>query len=156
MSKKYIEKHVDEIVKDDKYEFPLNMAMGTVWILGNLKGINLKVISVKEKSSLTDYFVLASSSNTVLSRSMADEIITQMKRCGMKLLSQEGKNDADWILLDFGDIIVHIFLESKRDIYNFDELWSDSESIDIPHEYYFSSEDEGLEASSETSKNSYF
>ena len=61
---------------------------------------------------------------------------------GYQAVSKEGwKADSDWILLDLGDIIVHIFLESSRSVYDLDNLWSESRPVEIPQEYYFSSEE---------------
>ena len=82
MSDSYIQKHVDQIMEEKSEQFPLNMAMASAWILGNLKGINLKVLDVTESSPLVDYFVLASATNTTQAQSMADEVVRQMKRMG--------------------------------------------------------------------------
>ena len=72
MSKEYIEKHVNEIMGDKSITFPKTMAMASAWILGNLKGVNLKVLDVSRSSSLSDYFVLCSASNLTQAQSMAD------------------------------------------------------------------------------------
>ena len=151
MSKEYVNKNVDEIVKNEDLQFPLNMAMASAWILGNFKGINLKVLDMKKSTSLADYFVIASASNTSQASSMANEVIAQMKRNDSKILSKEGLyENADWILLDMGDLIVHIFQETARNIYDLDNLW-DVDSIKIPNEYYHSED----ETSQDTNK-SYF
>ncbi len=142
MSKEYIEKHVNEIMDDKSITFPKNMAMASAWVLGNLKAVNLKVLDVSKTSSLSDFFVLCSASNLTQAHSMADEVLVQMKRCGYQAVSKEGWSaDSDWILLDMGDIIVHIFLETSRSVYDLDNLWSESRPVEIPQEYYFSSED---------------
>ena len=90
MSKGYIEKEVDSIIDGQKLEFPQNIAMASAWILGNLKGINLKILDVKKTSSLSDYYVLASAINTTQARAMADTISVQLKRHDVKILSREG------------------------------------------------------------------
>ncbi len=138
MSNEYINNEVDKIVADKNMPEPQNLAMACAWVLGNLKGVNLKVLEVGAKSSLADYFVLASATNPVQASSMADEIIGQLKRKGLTCKSKEGSQGADWILLDYGNLIVHIFLESSRPVYNLDGLWTDAKSIVIPHSYYFS------------------
>ena len=143
MSDSYIEKNVNQIMKEKEDQFPLNMAMASAWIMGNLKGINLKVLDVTESSPLVDYFVLASANNPTQAQSMADEIVRQMKRLGYKSLSKEGSNpDSDWILIDVGDIIIHIFLDISRDVYDLDRLWEEAVMVEIPQDYYFS---EGVE-----------
>jgi len=147
-SSEFIVKNVNEIINDKQYEFPLNMAMASTWVLGNFKALNLKVIDMRETTSLADYFVLASASNMNQAQAMASEISSQMLRLGYKVLSREGYNtNSDWILLDIGDVIIHIFQETSRDVYDLDNLW-DSPSIQIPNEYYYSSdesEDDGSE-----------
>lgn len=145
-SSEYIVKNVDEIINSKDYEFPLNMAMASTWVLGNFKALNLKVIDMKETTSLADYFVLASASNMTQAQAMASEVSKQMNRLGYEVLSREGyNNNSDWILLDIGDVIIHVFQETSRDVYDLDNLW-DSPSIQIPNEYYYSS-DEGEESS---------
>src|SRR5690606_703851 len=108
MSSEYINNEVDKILKDKKYPYPLNIAMASAWLLGNLKGVNLKILDVGKQSSLADFFILGSATNTTQAQAMAAEVILQMKRAGHEIVSREGMNSgADWILLDIGDIIVH-------------------------------------------------
>lgn len=140
MSRDYISQEVEKIFSDERYKFPLNMAMSTAWILGNYKGINLKILDMQENSSLSDYFILASATNLVQASSMAEEVLFQMKKKGFRALSSEGLKGSDWVLLDLGDIIVHIFVGPAREVYDLDGLWKSSDNIAIPQEYYFSSE----------------
>jgi len=142
MSKEYIEKNVNEIMEDKNFDFPKNMAMASAWVLGNLKGVNLKVMDTSETSSLSDYFVLCSATNITQAQSMAEDVLVQLKRHGYQAISKEGwAADSDWILLDMGDIIVHIFLENSRTVYDLDNLWNEAKPVEIPQEYYFSSEE---------------
>jgi ribosome-associated protein len=155
MSAEFISQEIGKIIKDEKFEFPLNLAMATAWILGNFKGINLKVLDVTKSSSLTDFFVLGSATNPTMAQSMADEILRQMKDHGYEVISREGsKKGDDWILLDFGDIIVHVFLDISRNVYDLDNLWDNATEVEIPNSYYFSSDDE--EKSDDSSGKSYF
>ncbi len=153
MSRKFIEKEVDKIIKDKSFKEPQNIAMACAWILGNFKAINLKVLNVNKQSSLTDYFVLGSSTNPVQANAMADEIVRQLKRLKYNPVSQEGADKTDWILIDLGNVIVHIFSESSRDFYKLDELWLNATPIDIPQSYYFSSDSSG---DSDPSAREYF
>lgn len=141
MSSDYIRKEVEKIIKDEKLAFPKNLAMASAWLLGNLKGLNLKIYDVQGKSALADYFVIASATNTTQAHAMSESIMKYMSKFGYRTKSCEGQNDADWILLDLGDIIVHIFLENSRPIYDLDNLWADSENIEIPASYYFKTPD---------------
>ncbi len=133
----YIKKEVSKILSDKKLEFPLNLAMASAWIAGNFKGTELKIFDVRGKSTLCDFFVLSSANNPTQLNSMANEIVGQFKQNNVKILSTEGM-DANWVLLDFGDIIVHLFLEEARFQYNLDELWKAAPQVKIPQSYYFS------------------
>ena len=153
MSTDFVKKNVDEIIgKETNYPFPLNLAMASTWILGNLKGINLRVFNVANLSSLCDYYVVASASNVKQAKSMSEEIISNLKRNGQKLISCEGFNEADWVLIDLGDVIIHIFLETSRDTYNVEALWSECPTVEIPTSYYFSDPEE----TQSNSEKSYF
>lgn len=154
MSKEFIAKEVDKIIADKSYKKPQNVAMACAWILGNLKAVNLKVLNVSKQSSLADYFVIGSATNPVQSNAMADEIVMQMKRLKYNPVSQEGADKTDWILIDLGNIIVHVFSEGSRDFYKLDELWVNATHIDIPQSYYFSSDEGGEDG--EDSGRDYF
>lgn len=143
MSNEFINKAVDKIVEDKNYPYPLNIAMASTWIIGNLKGVNLKVLDVAKQSSLADYFILGSANNQTQAKAMADEVLYQMKRVGYNAISREGMAaSADWILLDIGDIIIHIFLDSSRTSYDLDGLWDTAKHMDIPQDYYVSDNEE--------------
>lgn len=141
MSQEYVDKEIQKIVTDKELPFPKNMAMAAAWLLGNLKGINLKVFDVSHTSSLSDYYVLASATNSTQATSMADSIVRSLKKHNMHFLSKEGMNGSDWILLDAGDIIVHIFLDTAREVYGLEDLWLQAKPVSIPQSYYFSSDD---------------
>ena len=155
MSAEFVSQEIGKIIKDESLEFPLNLAMSTAWILGNFKGINLKILDVSKSSSLTDFYVLGSATNPTMAQSMADEILRQMRVHGYEVISREGsKKGDDWILLDFGDIIVHVFLDISRNVYDLDNLWNDAVEVKIPNSYYFSSDDE--EKSDDSADKNYF
>lgn len=140
MSNEFISKEIEKIINDTNFPFPLNTAMAAAWILGNYKGINLKVLDMKPVSSLSDYFIFASATNSSQMKAMANEVIVQLKKYDLNPLSHEGKHEADWVLLDLGDIIVHIFLESARENYDLDGLYKEARPVEIPQSYYFSSD----------------
>ena len=152
MSNEYIDKQVSEILNDKELTFPLNSAMAAAWLLGNLKGVNLKIYDVSKISSLGDYYVMGSATNIRQAHAMAEMISAQLRKHGMKVVSTVGKADSDWILIDLGDILVHIFLEISRGNYNLEALWDEAEPVEIPSNYYFSDDDT---ATDDTDKN-YF
>ncbi len=137
-SRDYISKEIRQVFQKTEGDSILKCTMIASWIMAHFKGFNLKVIDVKEQSSLCDYFLLASVQNFVQAQSMADALTRHLKSYDLRTLSKEGMEDSEWLLIDFGDMIVHIFLESVRDIYDLDTLWKDSPTIEIPSSFYMS------------------
>lgn len=155
MANAFIQKEVTKIIEDKNYEFPLNLAMASAWVIANFKGINLKIFESKG-SALCDYNVIASAQNTTQARAMIDEIQSALRQTGITTYSLEGANEAEWILLDLGDIIVHVFQENSRDIFDLDLLWKDFEQVQIPQEFYFSSIQDNTTNKKDDSPENYF
>jgi ribosome-associated protein len=133
----YVKAEVNKIIGNQGFDFPMNHAMASAWILANFKGDNLKVFDLKKSSSLCDYSVLATAHNATQARAMVDEISVNLKHNGAHILSCEGYEAADWILLDTGDIIVHVFNGPARDVYDLDLVLAKNPQVKIPEEYYF-------------------
>lgn len=89
------------------------------------RGTDIKALDLGEKNSVADYFVIVSGGSSNQVNAIADEIEDKMSEAGIELDNQEGKNSLRWILLDYGDIIVHIFHNEEREYYNLERLWSD-------------------------------
>ena len=142
MSSEYIQKELKSIIEDKSFEYPLNLAMASAWIMGNLKGLNLKVLDTQKTSSLADFFILGSASNITQMQSMAETMMAELRRLNFTIRSAEGMNGADWILIDAGDVISHIFLDSSRPVYDLDRLWGDAKIVKIPEHYYSSGDEE--------------
>jgi ribosome-associated protein len=150
--KNYLFTEVEKIITDEKnYPYPQNLAMSSAWILGNLKGVNLNIYDMDNKSSVCDFTVIGYATNYRQAQAMAQEIDRQMKKRGIKVNSIEGSKEADWTLVDLGDVIIHIVLETSRENYSLEQLWSECPKVNIPSEYYFSDD-----ASTESSSNEYF
>jgi ribosome-associated protein len=90
------------------------------------KGLDMKVLNIASMTPIADYFVIVSGNSSNQVMSIADEIEDKMTQAGFEKTSREGYNSARWILLDFGDIIAHVFHKEEREYYNLDRLWSDS------------------------------
>lgn len=110
----------------------LEKAKTIAQILDEKKGENIAVIGIEKLSTLGDYFVIASGSNSTQVKSMADEVEFQMKNKHHIVVNKtEGYRSNTWILLDYGDVIVHVFLEETRDFYDLERLWADGEKLDL-------------------------
>jgi ribosome-associated protein len=151
----YVRKEIDGIFEANT-EYPKNAALAACWILANYKGINIKAFNVTESSSLCDYNVIASAQNIMQARTMIEEISANLKRKNCEVISVEGMEEGEWILCDLGDIIVHVFQEVSREIFNLDELWMQYPQLEIPQEYYFGNADNMATEAKEDSTDNYF
>lgn len=88
-------------------------------------------LDVREISLLADYFVICSGNSERQIKAIVDEIIEQEEKAQVEVKRVEGKDGAKWILIDLGDVIVHVFSNTERDFYNLEKLWSDAPLADI-------------------------
>ena len=100
-----------------------------VKFLDDKKAVNVKVLKIAELTVVSDYFVVANGTSTTHIKALADEVDYRMGELGQQG-RLEGKA-SDWLLIDFGDVITHVFLPDARDHYNLEHLWADAEEIDI-------------------------
>ena len=105
--------------------------------IADKKGVLIKVLNVRDLTSIADYFILASTRNKKQSQAAADAVQDKMAEKKVHCLRKEGYREGDWILLDFGDVIVHIFTDDERRHYELDSLWSEA-----PAEEYHEEDDE--------------
>ena len=91
----------------------------------------IRLIKIEWISSLGDYFVVASASNTTQVKAIADEVEDEMTKLGLEPNRVEGRQSAQWILMDYYDVMVHVFLDEARSFYNLERLWSDAPQLDI-------------------------
>jgi len=96
------------------------------------KAQDVKVLDLREVTSFTDYFVICSASSTRQGKAIADEIGKALKKIGELPVSAEGYDSGEWILLDYGDFIVHIFSETARGYYDLERLWRHARSVELP------------------------
>jgi ribosome-associated protein len=96
------------------------------------KAHDVKVLDLREVTSFTDYFVICSSASARQSKAIADEVGKALKQIGELPVSAEGYDSGDWILLDYGDFIVHIFSESARSYYDLERLWRHARNVEYP------------------------
>lgn len=95
------------------------------------KGEDIIVLDVADIMGIVDAFVITHASNPRLVRAIVDEVREQMSvLAGVKPRAVEGLDDTTWVLLDYGDLIVHVFLEETRDFYDLERLWSDAPRIE--------------------------
>ena len=95
------------------------------------KALDPVVLDVRQLSSVTDYYLLCSGRSTTHLRSIADGIREEMKGDDVRLLHGEGTPESGWLLLDYGDVLVHVFLEDTRVYYALERLWGDAPSVPL-------------------------
>ena len=95
------------------------------------KGNDIKIIDIHEVSVIADYFIIASGSNPNQVKTLADNVEETLGRAGYELRQTEGYGTASWIVMDYNDIIVHIFSEEDRSFYDLERIWRDGEEVDV-------------------------
>jgi ribosome-associated protein len=106
------------------------LARIAITALEEKKATEIRVIDISEVSVLADYFIIANGSNRPQMQAMSDEVSEKMEKAGAVLKQVEGYDNASWILLDFGDVIVHIFGEQDRLLYDLERIWRDGKQVD--------------------------
>ena len=109
----------------------LETAKKIVSILDQKKAVDIKAIEVGEITSIADAFVIASGNNPPQVRALSDAVEEELSKLGMEPRRIEGYDTATWIVLDYYDVIVHIFHTDARQFYSLERLWSDGKMIDL-------------------------
>lgn len=99
--------------------------------LEDKKGEDIKVIDISEVSVLADYFIIASGTNRSQIQALTDNVEEQLGRADYQVKQIEGYDTANWILMDFGDIIVHIFDKENRLFYDLERIWRDGKQVEV-------------------------
>jgi len=110
---------------------PKEIAGFAINALDSKKAKDIKLLRTREITILADYFVICTATSTTQLKTLADEVEKTLKEKGESPLRREGHQSGGWVLLDFGCVIVHLFLKDLRDFYTLERLWSDAEDIDI-------------------------
>jgi ribosome-associated protein len=95
------------------------------------KAIDLAVLDVQGVSSVADYFLVCSGRSAPHVKTIADAIRDELKADGVRPLHTEGQPESGWVLLDYGDVLMHVFLEDTRAYYALERLWGDAPSIPV-------------------------
>ena len=94
------------------------------------KALNLVILDVSRFSSFADYFIICSGKSGRQVQGIADNIESELKTRGLKPIGTEGKREGHWVLMDYGDVIIHVFYEPVRFFYDLESLWSEASRIE--------------------------
>ncbi len=112
----------------------LQLAHAAATLASDKKADDIKILSVGNLTSYADYFVVSSAPSERQVNAIASSIEDTFRRGGQKPLGVEGKNEGGWVLLDFGDFVVHTFSAPAREYYDIEGFWADAERIDVDEE----------------------
>ena len=107
------------------------IAVTVAGLLDDKKARDIKLLDISALTTIAEYFVICTGGSTTQVKALADNVTEKMDEKGVKALRCEGYNSCDWILIDYGDVVVHIFKDDMRSFYNLDHLWGDAENIQI-------------------------
>lgn len=106
-----------------------NMARIAYDALSDKKGEDIKIIDITGVSVLADYFIIANGNSESQVNALVDNVEEQLHRAGYHLRQREGRSSGNWVLLDFGDVIVHVFDKENRLFYDLERIWKDGKDI---------------------------
>lgn len=112
-------------------ERAMEMASVAVHALEDRKGTDIKVIDISEVSVVADCFIIASGGNERQLNAMADSVEESLEKAGMPMRHKEGRGENKWILLDFHDVVIHIFDREMREYYDLERIWRDGKAVEI-------------------------
>ena len=112
-------------------EISRNMAKLAIEALEDKKAEDIKVIDISEVSVIADYFIIAGGTNRSQIQALADNVDEKLGRAGHPSKQVEGYDTANWILMDFGDVIVHVFDKENRLLYDLERIWRDGQQVDL-------------------------
>lgn len=117
--------------KTDSRDRSLEMTRIAIEALEDKKAEDIRVIDISEVSVIADYFIIAEGGSRSQIQALCNNVMEKLGRAGFPEKQTEGYNTANWILIDFGDVIVHIFDKENRLLYDLERIWRDGRLVDI-------------------------
>ncbi|ROH84524.1 ribosome silencing factor [Pseudomethylobacillus aquaticus] len=104
------------------------LKLAVIDALEDIKAFDITTMDVRKLTSMTSYMIVASANSTRQAKAIADNVREKMRDNGIPLRGTEGEKDGEWVLVDLGDIVVHVMIPSARAYYNLEQLWGATES----------------------------
>lgn len=102
-----------------------------VELIQSKKGYDIKVLDLEGLTAMSDYFIICSADADMHVKAIADEVDKKLRKEGIKCYHREGYKSLNWVLLDYFDVVVHVFKKESREFYNLEKLWGDAKITDI-------------------------
>jgi len=109
----------------------ITLANNIAELIFNKKGYDVRILDLKEVATFTDYFVICSADSDTQVKAIADEIDKSLRDGGLKSWHKEGYRSLNWVLIDYVDVVVHVFKKDMREFYNLEKLWGDAPVIEV-------------------------
>jgi len=100
-------------------------------LIFNKKGYDVKILNLRKLTTITDYFVICTGDSDTQVKAIADEVDKEMRDEGIKPWHTEGYQALNWVLIDFVDVVVHVFKKEIREFYNLEKLWGDAPTVEV-------------------------
>jgi len=110
---------------------PLDKAVLCLKIINERKAIDPVLFDVRELTSITDYFIVTSGSSSRQVQTIAKHIVRRMREEGLKVYGMEGEQQGHWVLIDYNDVVIHVFYEPVREFYDLEGLWAEAPRVDL-------------------------
>lgn len=110
---------------------PYEAAIVAVKTLSEKKGEDIRLLNTTELTVIADYFVICTATSAPHIKALTEEVDKRLSDAGMPAIHREGYRSSTWVLLDYGGLVVHVFLDETRQFYGLDRLWGDAQEIDI-------------------------
>ena len=108
--------------------------VGALQAASDKKAVESVVLDLRRVASFTDFFLITSGTNVRQVQAIADDVVERLRGQGARAARVEGYNAAEWVLLDYGDFIVHVFEDEARRFYDLERLWRDASRVELPAE----------------------
>lgn len=116
------------------FSISTEMANKAIELLKDKMAKDIRLLDIHELSAIADYFIIATGNSTTQVQAMSDQLEEKMDLAGYEMHHKEGFRNGRWILLDYGNIIIHLFHDEERKFYNLERLWVDAKSILVENE----------------------
>ncbi|MCI1665303.1 MAG: ribosome silencing factor [Atopobiaceae bacterium] len=111
---------------------PLELAKVAAGVADEKKASDILLLDLSDMSDVCDYFLIMTAANRRLCDAVVDAIEERVSlNCGLKPISEEGREDSSWVLLDYGPVVVHVFLPETREYYRLERLWGDAPRVEL-------------------------